>query len=209
MKVFVTPKMTGKMFGLRSINVSPLANPFCLAMAKLNVICVSCYSQRLEKLYGATKENGRSGKVLAWVKNGKVLSKRLLKDSEVPVFRSVRPCRFDAHGELHNRIHLFNYIQIAEANPHVPMALWTKRLDLTKGALKQLDNLVYVYSVPEVNKLHRKLPAGFHKVFTVVSRQFTRERNLDNLVNCGKHCAECLKCYSRADETTHIYERLK
>ena len=196
------------MTGFRAINTSPSSNPFCKRMAKTAAVCRRCYSTRLEKLYGATKENGRSGKVLQWVKNGKILSRRLLKDSELPHFISRRPVRFQAHGELFNTTHLLNLIAIAEANPAVTFALWTKRLDLTRGNLKQLDNLFYVYSVSKLNRLHQKLPAGFHKVFAVFDRAYVEEHNLSGLINCQKKCATCMLCYAK-NEVTHIYELLK
>jgi len=208
MKVHLTKKMVGKMEGMRSINTSPLANQFCKKMSQTNTVCRHCYSIRLEKLYGAVKENGRSGKVTAWVKNGKVLSKRILKDSEITHYKSTRPIRFHAHGELINKTHLFNFIQIAEANPHVVFGLWTKRLDIVKGNLKQLDNLFFVYSVPKLNRLHQKLPTGFHKVFTVLTIPFMEEHNLSHLVNCEGKCAKCMICYTK-NKVTHIYELLK
>lgn len=208
MRVFITGRMTGKMTGFRSINTSSLVNPFCKRMAKTDAVCSHCFSARLEKLYGATKENERSGKVLQWVRNGKILVKRLLKDSEIPHFLSTRPVRFNAHGELFNTTHLFNLIAIAEANPAVTFALWTKRLDLTRGNLKQLDNLFYVYSVSKLNRLHQKLPAGFHKVFAVFDRAYVEEHNLSGLINCQKKCATCMLCYAK-NEVTHIYELLR
>ena len=208
MYVYVTRKMIGKMTGFRSINTSALTNPFCRKMAKTDTICSHCYSRKMECLYGATRENNRSGRVLQWVRNGKILSRRLLKDSEIPHFQSRRPVRFHAHGELFNTTHLFNLIAIAEANPAVTFALWSKRLDLTKGNLKQLDNLFYVYSIPKLNKLHGKLPTGFHKVFAVLTKDYVNERNLGQMANCGKHCAKCMLCYTKND-ITHIYELLK
>jgi len=203
MKIHITNRMIGKMIGLRSINSSPQTNPFCKKMAKSDAICKHCYSIRLEKLYGAI--NGGKGIVKSWVDNGKLLSKRLLKDSEIPLLKSLRWIRFHAHGELLNQIHLMNFIQIAEANPEITFALWTKRLDITRGKLKQLDNLFYVYSIPKLNRLHQKLPTGFHKVFSVLTRDYINEGNLSHLVNCQKKCAECGLCYTK-NEVTHIYE---
>ena len=208
MKVHLTKKMIGKMEGMRSINTSSVTNQFCKKMSKTNTICKHCYSIRLEKLYGLTKENGRSGHVQAWARNGKLLSRRLLKDSEITHYKSTRPIRFHAHGELINKTHLHNFIQIAEANPHVVFSLWTKRLDITKGGLKQLDNLFFVMSVSKLNRLSQKLPKGFHKVFAVLTVPFLEKCNLSHLVNCEGKCAKCMKCYTK-NTITHIYEKLK
>lgn len=205
MIINITKRMVGKMNGLRSINTSSRSNPFCQRMSKTNNICRHCYSIRLEKYYGSFKHNGGQGLVNAWVRNSKTLSKKLFKDCEVPLLKSKKWMRFHAHGELYNKTHLYNFIQIVEANPDTTFALWTKRLDIVKGNLKQLDNLYYVYSNPKLDKLYQELPNGFHKVFSVLTRPFILKRHLSHLVNCQSKCVECGLCYT-SNDVTHIYE---
>jgi|SRR5271157_55697 len=173
-----------KMGGMTSINTSTVHNPFCQMMrqTKRNV-CASCYAH--------TQESFRK-KVVSplYFSNSMLLSGVLLKDSEMPTIKSSH-CRFNSFGEIFNLTHFQNLLNIAMANPQVTFALWTKRLDIVKPVL--LPNLIYVYSSPQKNVVSN-LPKGFDKVFTVFSKPFIRENNVD--INCELHCATCLKCYT-------------
>lgn len=204
----ITKQMGGKMKGFWSINTSPLDNPFCVAMAKTNAVCAKCYSQRLEKMYGSVECIGHgTGKVKAWVDNGVILSGRLLKDNEIPLYPKRGLMRFSSHGELFNKTHLHNLIAITEANPQAYHALWTKRLDLTRSGVKRLENLQYIYSVPELNKENTPIPKGFDKVFAVFDKKYAKKENVQ--INCGgKKCMDCLICYAPYKEA-RINELLK
>ena len=203
----LTKKMGGKMKGFWSINTSPLNNPFCQKMATTEAICSKCYSQRLEKFYGAVKCIGNgTGKVVSWVNNGVILSERLFKDYEIPLYTHRPLMRFSAHGELFNKTHLKNFIAIAEANPQTYHALWTKRVDLTVNCLKKLDNLQYVYSVAKMNKEGVKVPKGFDKVFTVFNKEYIKATGVE--INCQKNCMACLICYV-PNSITHVNEQIK
>jgi hypothetical protein len=53
--------------------------------------------------------------------------------------------------------------------------------------------MVLIYSDPIING-NNELPEGFDKVFTVYTKQYVKENNID--INCGgKKCKDCLLCY--------------
>ena len=206
MIINMTNQMSGKMTGLRSINTSPLDNDFCQKMTKTNTVCSKCYSQRLEKFYGSVGKIGVDGKVRAWVENGELFSTRILKDDEIPLFRSKRVIRFHAHGELINKTHYQNFLAITKKNPEIQFALWSKRKDIIKKN-PNLDNLIVIYSTPTINKLNPKLSKAFDKVFSVYNKDFVKDNKIE--INCGsKSCASCLICYSD-NNITHVNELLK
>ena len=129
-------KLNGKLEGFQAISVNTLSNDFCQAMHNIkrdDVICRKCYSF-------ATLESKRFGSNLekALQRNSDLLSKPL--DEDCVPFINAAYFRFDAHGELINRVHFENLILIARNNSHCKFALWTKRKDivnLVKRDMKQ------------------------------------------------------------------------
>jgi len=187
----IPSEMTGKLTGIQAFNTSPLDNDFCKAMQETDTVCGECYSCAM--LCGSRK-NCREG----WARNGELFQKPL---AIVPIV-DTKLCRFSGHGELHNREHARNYLRIARKNPTVRFAFWTKRIDLVKG-LRVPANVVMVYSNPEIDKVMTKPPAGFHKVFNVVTEASGAATNCS-----GKMCRECGLCYTRKGERV-IVEHLK
>jgi len=197
----ITRRMNGKMDGMYALNTSPSNNPFCQAMMqRSDLICSHCYSPKTEKRYKQTKP--------AWVRNGNILSSRLLKDDEINLIKGRDVFRFDAHGELINRTHYLNLVKFAEINESVNFALWTKRPDIVHdGGIVKLANMIYVYSTPKLNVLKPKVPKDFHRVFSVYTPDFIEENNI--MINCGdKHCADCRTCYE-FNNVVFINEELK
>lgn len=182
----ITRRMAGKLQGLWAINVSSLDNPFCKEMSqdKRN-ICSWCYSR---KMLRGLRANCRP----SMVRNMETLAHPLTR---IPRIRDYHLFRFNAHGELVNRIHAANYFTIAKCNPHVTFAMWTKRPELVRGLIKP-SNLFLVYSSPRID-VKEELPDGFDKVFTVWSKP------VDGVeINChGKRCASCKLCYSDGVES--------
>ncbi len=197
----VTDQMAGKMEGMWSLNTSPTLNPFCLKMRENPcLICSHCYS----KISEARWANCRA----AWQLNYQVLTSRVLKDAELARITEVDLFRFQAHGDLGNRTHYKNLVRIAEANPGVRFALWTKHLAVVnKGGLIKLGNLIHVYSTPKLNELNPRLPKGFDKVFTVYNRPFLKGHK-EVAINCAQSCLGCQLCYERNDVHV-INERIK
>jgi hypothetical protein len=194
----ITDQMEGKMEGMRSLNTSAECNPFCQKMrGTAGTICASCYSKATERRW----KNARA----AFENNYRVLSTHSLKGENIPVINA-SIFRFQAHGELINRIHYKNLIHIVDANPATTFALWTKRLPIIKqGGIILRDNLVYIYSTPKLDELSPRLPDGFDKVFTVYRRATVKANAIQ--INCGaKSCNTCRLCYAKND--THIVNEL-
>ena len=197
----VTDSMQAKMKGMWSLNTSPRENPFCLKMrATEGAICEHCYSKITESRW----KNCHA----AWAHNYHVLTKNVLKDNELVIFKNREVFRFQAHGDLGNRIHYVNLVKIAEANPKVKFALWTKNLDVIKeGGIIKLPNLVHVYSGIKLNGLGTARPKGFDKIFRVFTRPFLREHT-EIKINCANICNECRLCYEKNDVNI-INEKIK
>ncbi len=187
-------KGAGKMEDIQSINSNPLDNKFCNAMAQGNTVCAACYSRKSLKGY-------RKGCGPAWGHNGRVLSEKEHKVADFPRLNA-SIFRVHSHGEIINRTHARNLFRFARRNPQTIFGFWTKRKDLVKGMHKP-KNVVMIYSNPVIDQIVTKPPAGFHKVFNVVSKESDAE------INCGgRKCIECQRCYS-FDTTKVIVERVK
>ena len=203
--------MTGKLKGVPAINTSPLDNPFCEKMSKVEgSICSFCYSR---KMVSGIRKNCREG----WKTNGEELSSRLLTVSEIKALHLEEKAphgiiRFSAHGELINYKHAYNLIKIAQIYPSLIFGLWTKRLDIlnevfVKAEIEKPDNLVVIYSNPTVDSI---IPVAILQVrYLFVDKVFNVISNDSDSVNCGaRSCATCKLCYSK-DSTPEIIEKLK
>jgi len=168
-------KMSGKLDGLEGINTNPLTNDFCSKMSKTEAVCSFCYSRKMVATY-------RKSAADAWSHNGNELSTGCI---EIPKIKKDL-IRFHAHGELINKQHYNNFVEIAVAYPDKTFALWTKRKDLIGN---KPDNMVLVYSNPCIDKPLNKPPKGFDKVFNVMT-----EDN-GNIQCAGKKCKDCQLCY--------------
>lgn len=193
-------KGSGKMEGICSVNTSPLKNPFCNKMnANSKTICSKCYSRRM--LVTARKNCNP-----AFEKNTEELSKRLLKDDEVPKIKQ-KTCRFHSHGELVNATHWKNFKRIAEKNPNTFFTLWTKRLNLIKD---KPDNMQVIYSNPIENSPVTEIPEGCVGVYNVVSKEYAKAKGLH--YNCGEKsdkCKICGICYTKGTPVGILYAETK
>lgn len=193
-----TRKWSNKMNGMKSLNTSMTNNPFCQRMHEnKNLICSSCYANKIEKIYKGVKEK--------YSKNSILLSKRILKNEEIPFINSTT-FRFHAVGELINDIHYINFQNIVKKNPHCVFTLWTKRIDIVQRNFKKLENFIHIYSSPVKNEIAKK-PKNFDKVFTVFNSNFIIENKIK--INCQKACLTCLKCYTLKDKSIFINEKIK
>ena len=197
--------MTGKMQHIPAINTNTLTNPFCIKMHDSNnpgCICVHCYSH--EQLSGYRKNCAP-----VWERNSALLSGSVISDEQIPVINS-HSFRFHGHGELLNSTHYFNFCRIARKNPKCTFALWTKKLEIIKRALYSLNpaaqrpkNLILVYSNPTIDKVMKRPPVGFDKVFNNTS-------SLTEADNCsGRKCINCLQCYRLDSGVDVIIEKVK
>ena len=191
-------KMSGKLAGFLALNTNTVTNEFCIKMKETDTICGQCYSHRMLNTY-------RKRCQPSWQHNSEKLSAELLTPREIPFINSAY-FRMHGHGELINKTHYINFLQIAEQNPNTTFALWTKRKDIVsqvhKSGIPKPSNMVLVYSNPVIDKVQNKAPAMFDKVFNNVSIPH-------DLENCtGQKCRDCLKCYTHGG-TDVIIERVK
>ena len=189
--VYISDYMSGKMEGIPAISTSVFLNPYCAARAKdPNSICSHCYARATVERY---KDLNRHIE-----ENTSVLAE-LVPVELLPRFKkTVGIVRFEAFGDLFSETQAINYFRIAEANPHVKFALWTKNKGIARRAVEMYykpDNLQLVYSANKINE-PEPLPLYFDKVFTVWSDAETCAADGYGEINCGsRQCADCAVCY--------------
>jgi len=179
-----------KMEKMFSFNTSTLANPFCQKM-KTNslLVCARCYAWTLELF--------RKKRIHPCYLNNSNQVTRLWKDFEIPQL-TYDILRFNAFGELLDKIHYHNLISMVDANPDTMFTLWTKRLDLVNyRTMTHRDNLIYVFSTWRLNRLNPYLPKGYDKAFSVYNKTCIDEAGIE--INCSKKCRPCLLCYTKND----------
>ena len=190
--------MTGKLKGIPALNTSPLNNEFCKAMSKKkDSICGSCYSINMLSTF-------RKSADAPFRKYGEFLSKKVHPSEYLPKPPNALYVRFSAHGELINLNHTINLFKICGLSPNTTFTLWTKRMNLVWKAIKQIgkpSNLILVYSAMGLD-VETTVPKYFDKVFIVQTKK-------NDKTNCFGGCIDCLKCYTKTDTTTHIYEEIK
>ena len=190
--------MSGKLKGIPALNTSPLNNKFCKAMSsKKDTICGSCYSINMLKTF-------RKRADAPFRKYGEFLSSKIHPPEYLPKPPNALYVRFSAHGELINVDHAVNLFQICNSSPNTTFTLWTKRYNLVWRAIeymKKPKNLILIYSAIGLDK-KKRLPMHFDKVFIVQTKK-------NDKTNCFGKCMDCLKCYTKTDTTTHIYEEIK
>tara|TARA_R100000152_G_C6727049_1_gene152188 strand:+ start:195 stop:788 length:594 start_codon:yes stop_codon:yes gene_type:complete len=192
-------EMSGKLKHIPALNTSPLNNPFCQKMykSKKSNICNSCYSIDFLNRF-------RQNCIPRFTKNGEYLSEDIHPPKYLPDPPNALYVRFSAHGELINLNHAINLFQICNKNPKTTFTLWTKRYDLVWRAIDYMGkpkNLILIYSAIRLDQ-DKKLPMHFDKVFIVQAKK-------NDKTNCFGKCIDCLKCYTKTDTTTHIYEEIK
>ena len=190
--------MSGKLKGIPALNTSPLNNKFCKAMSKKkDSICGSCYSINMLSTF-------RKSADAPFRKYGEFLSSKIHPPEYLPKPPNALYVRFSAHGELINVDHAVNLFQICDSSPNTTFTLWTKRYNIVWRAIeyyKKPKNLILIYSAIGLDQ-EKRLPMHFDKVFIVQTKK-------NDKTNCFGKCIDCLKCYTKTDTTTHIYEEIK
>ena len=189
-------KMSGKLKGIRALNVNPLTNKFCQKNIDSNTICQYCYSKRMLKTF-------RQRCIPIFETNSRLLSKPIPQD-KLPKLND-KIFRIHAHGELINKTHYKNIVNLIKKNPDTFFAFWTKRLDLIDPSIKP-KNSNFIYSTQEINNPSPIIPKGFDKVFSVYTPEFVKKYNIK--INCQRQCNKCKICYTK-NSVNYINELLK
>lgn len=208
----LTTDHTGKMLGMQSLSTSCRTNPGCLRNSKIpGSICEKCYAQTMLQMYKDLDAKTE--------RNTEVLTKEILDMADLPVI-NCQIFRFESFGDIHNEIHLQNYINIAIKNPGCMFTLWTKNYSVALNYFKTHDcpeNFTLIISSLFINKKQDLTPfkklgkfrKGQLKVFTVYDYDYIRLHHDDININCGSRlCMGCQLCY-RKNEVEEINEILK
>ena len=190
--VYISDNMSAKMSGIPAISTSVLCNENCQKRRAIpGSICEKCFAVNVTNRYSDLERHLEE--------NTKLLTSRILKRSELPIFGNVRVVRFEAFGDLNNETQLINYANIAKVNPGVTFALWTKNFWIVKSVFDQVrkpKNLVVIQSAYMIDKPMKKANEYIDKVFTVYSKDYIKEHGIE--INCGaRSCASCMRCYSK------------
>jgi hypothetical protein len=152
-----------KLDKIDNISTNTKTNDYCIKQhKKQNTICFKCYSFK--------GLDFRKNMIPLLQNNSDLLSKNIIDINFLPTIYNIY-FRFNSHGELINKIHLQNLINIVNKNNHCNFALWTKRFDLIKKYFDnnvKPDNLILIYSNPKLDKPMNKPPKYFDKTFNNV-----------------------------------------
>jgi hypothetical protein len=209
------------------INTSAIDNPFCLSMSKKeNVICSYCYS--LKTTIPKNPNNVRCRR--KWKEIGELFSQEILSYKDIPYVPKFRDnnklspiffVRLNSQGELINETHYINYIKLCRKNLYTDFILYTKRIDIISkfgkkeipkthhlyDRLREVENLILIYSQPKINKILQFIPEHFDKIFIVFTEDYAEKNNI--LINCEHKCLKCHKCYYKNNGITQINDILK
>lgn len=150
----------------------------------------------------------------ALAKNYEVLTSVIIPREDLPrLYSETGFFRFEAFGDLVNETQVINYFNMAEVNPHMQCALFTKNPFIIARAIKNHGlekpaNLTIVASSYLVNEVMPFTQYAFiDKVFTVYTKAYAEENGIE--INCGgRSCAECGRCY-RNEGGRNVSELLK
>ena len=200
-EIFVSTGLTGKMKDVQAVSTNPMSNPFCQKMHECGGICGECYA------YTIMERGCRPQAIAAYEKNSRLLSENVLPADRLPRLNAII-VRFNSFGEIINRNHMINMVNICNFNPRTIFGLWTKRLDIVNdvlGTFGKPDNMVIVWSLSRINgQPPQELPHFVDRAFTILTDKD------DPRINCGdQRCMECLACYDVSSPVRYVYERLK
>lgn len=210
----ICSNMTGKMTGFWSFSTPCSHNEFCKKQQKISgSICEKCYAEHMMGMYSALDAK--------CLRNMEIVTKIKLTDDCIPEIDpdKVPYFRFEAFGDLNNELQLANYVKIAQCNPKVRFALWTKNIKIalaffTKHKCPENMNILIsslMMDTPiNINIFYDtgSFSPGQCKVFTVYTKDFL-EHHPETKINCGsRSCMGCSVCYRKTDQI-YINEILK
>ena len=195
--IHYTTNHTAKMKGVVSLSTDINSNPICQGRAKVEgSICAKCYASRM---FDDNKGTYRKANK-AFKQNTEILCNRLLNDDEIP---TIDPNKFplfrgQSFSDYSTEIEVLNTFKIAEKNPSVSFAMFTKNPGFFRKALKvapKPKNVQIVLSSMRLNVPANGEIFGFvDKVFTVYDPETIETKGVQ--INCGaKSCFSCRRCY--------------
>lgn len=191
----VSYSMTGKMTDIPSLSTCALDIDTCIARHNNpNTICSHCYAMTTLKRYKGLRENAR---------HNAGLLKDIMPIEDLPKVNAAF-FRFESFGEIFCANQVVNYFNICRINPNTSFALWTKNPGYIAKAIKmgyeKPDNLQIVISSPFLNHEVKNVWDFADRTFTVYSKAYLKEHDLDetNFINCGsRDCLGCNQCYRK------------
>lgn len=191
-----------KMRGVISLNTYVGNNVYCRARCNNcpGAICKYCYADSLTKQRYFLK--------MKLIRIMAIFTSVELKACDVPVIDvAMFPYfRFEAFGDLNNKLQFKNYNLIAAVNPGVNFTIWTKNPGIIQACvndgLQLANNLIIGLSslylnTPETKKARKYSFVRF--LFTVYDDNYIKKHNV--VINCGaKHCVSCGICYKYLHE---------
>ena len=191
-----------KMHGVISLSTYVGNNTFCLARCNNcnNAICKYCYANSLTKQRYFLK--------MKLIRIMAIFTNIELSKSDIPVINAaVYPYfRFEAFGDIENKLQFQNYNLFARVNSAVNFTIWTKNPGIIQQCINtglQLSNNLIIglsslyLNTPEIEKA-KKYPF-IRFLFTVYDDDYIAAHNIN--INCGaKHCLSCGICYKYLHE---------
>jgi hypothetical protein len=175
------------MLGIHAITTSKLKNANCIKLSKIEgTVCSKCYADRSLNAYSRFREHTNA--------NTLALSSKLLNDHDLPRVDNLI-FRFETHGDIVNKTHIENYVNICKVNPRTRFTLWSKRVTLLESYFThnpKPKNLTIIHSSSIMN-VEDKMPFYADKVFTVYDKKAAEGVK----INCSRACADCRLCYDK------------
>lgn len=197
----------GKMEGINSCSTSCLCNKYCEARRHNDkLICKSCYAAAQLEYQSSTRKKLETNFIFY---NNYELHPEDMPPINDDIFR------LEAFGDVASVTAVKNQYTLARASKNCLFVAWSKNPVLYSLAGSKPRNFILIYSEPEINKeysraefdLLKKEYPFVNKVFCVFTKEYAAAHAVN--VNCGgKHCRQCMTCYSRNKEW-YVKELLK
>lgn len=194
----------GKLGGMKSLNSSCRANPYCLArMENGEAVCSNCFAEALLAF--------RLCLECHMLVNTYILNSRVLTAEDIPDPHYTKKMiaenpnmylRIESYGDTGTVLQSYNYLTAAETLAEYRVAAWTKNPGIWDKAIKAFGgkpaNFRLGLSSLMLNK-QQIVPARYVPiidfVFTVFSKEYLATHH-EIQINCGgEHCASCGLCY--------------
>lgn len=194
-----THSMKAKLEFLHSFNTYCAMNARCIARhAAGETICKKCYSFTLTAIYDGLQRKLIQATFL--------FCNEIIKPEDMPILDNTEYERLESFGDLNNRIHAINFINLCIRNKKTRFVLWTKNPDIIYNAYLETgykpQNMTLIYSSPKINIIDRSVIGKYiingkdmiDRIFTVFTAEYAILNNI--AIHCiDSHCMTCKRCY--------------